>query len=74
MGFGANMKKATNEGLKQADIYRSHLDARWASHKIYVVVAYNGATRYQLQTPNDKVVLVYLGEEPPSGKKTLLEL
>jgi hypothetical protein len=69
-----DVKKAINEGLKQAGIYRSHLDARWASHNIYAVVAYNGAVRYQLETPNDRVVLVYLGEEPPSGKKTLLEL
>lgn len=66
--------KAIKEARLQATTYRRHLDAQWASHRVYVVVAYNGETRYHLTTDKDEVLLVYLGDTPASGKKEGIEL
>lgn len=70
----SDVKNAVRAGLQQADIYRSHLQVEWASHAVYVVVAYNGPTRYVLREPDDRVVLAYLGEKTPSETKTVLDL
>lgn len=64
-----------NEALGQAAQYRLHLraKARWANHKVVVVIAYVGDIRYVAD--RDDVYMVYLGGKTPSkAKSVLLEL
>jgi hypothetical protein len=68
------LRKAVEEGAKQAVAYRSHLGALWPTCLPYVVVAYDGKTIYSPSTTNERIILVYLGTSTPSKTKKGLEV
>ena len=70
----AKLRSRTNQALDQARRYQQHLDAspRWAGHKVFVLVVYDGPIHYKTAHPD--VMLIYLGEGSPSQGSKLLSL
>ena len=70
----AKLRSRTNQALDQAKRYQQHLVAnpRWAGHKVFVLVVYDGPIHYKTAHPD--VMLIYLGEGSPSQGSKLLSL